>query len=43
MSPEKATLAVGAVIQLAITELASASPDLRSHKDELVRWLEGGW
>lgn len=43
MSPERATLAVGAVIQLAIAELGSASPDLRSRKDELVRWLEGDW
>jgi len=43
MSPERATLAVGAVIQLSITELASANPDLRSRKEELVRWLEGDW
>jgi hypothetical protein len=30
MSPERATLAVGAVIQLSIVELASDNPDLRS-------------
>ena len=30
MSPERATLAVGAAIQLASAELASADPDLRS-------------
>jgi hypothetical protein len=43
MTPERATLAVGAVIQLSIVELASANPDLRSRKEELVRWLEGDW
>ncbi len=43
MSPKRATLAVGAVIQLSIAELASANPDLRGRKEELVRWLEGDW
>jgi hypothetical protein len=43
MSPERATLAVGAVIQLSIAELGSANPDLRSRREELVRWLEGDW
>jgi hypothetical protein len=43
MRPERATLAVGAVIQLSIAELASANPDLRSRREELVRWLEGDW
>jgi hypothetical protein len=43
LSPERATLAVGAVIQLSIAELSSANPDLRGHKEELVRWLEGDW
>src|SRR5690349_16052686 len=38
MSPERATLAVGAVIQISIAELASERPDLRSRKEELVRW-----
>ena len=43
MSPERATLAVGAVIQILIVELSSAKPNLRSRKEELVRWLEGDW
>lgn len=43
MSPERATLALGAAIQLVSAELASSAPDLRSRADELVRWLEGGW
>lgn len=43
MSPERATLAVGAAIQVALTELGSASPNLRACCEELVRWLEGGW
>jgi hypothetical protein len=43
MSPERATLAVGAAVQLAIAELGSGKPDLRARTEELVRWLEGNW
>jgi hypothetical protein len=43
MSPERATLAVGAAIQIVEAELASAAPNLRDRTDELVRWLEGDW
>lgn len=43
VSPERATLAVGAAIQLAVAELSSAKPDLRARTEELVRWLEGDW
>lgn len=43
MSPERATLAVGGAIQLALTELASPVPDLRGRTEELLRWLEGAW
>ena len=41
--PDRATFAVGAVIQLADTELASPDPDLEELLPELLRWLEGGW
>jgi predicted exporter len=41
--PERATLALGAAIQLAHAELASRDPDLRSRMPELLRWLEGDW
>jgi hypothetical protein len=40
---DRATLRLGAAIQLALSELASSSPDLRSRRSELTRWLEGGW
>jgi hypothetical protein len=40
---ERATLALGAAIQVALTELASPAPDLRGRIPELERWLEGGW
>jgi hypothetical protein len=40
---ERATLALGAAIQLASAELASPAPDLRSRMPELLRWLEGAW
>lgn len=40
---ERATLALGAAIQVALTELASSTPDLRGRIPELERWLEGGW
>jgi hypothetical protein len=43
MSPERATLAVGAAIQIASAELSSVAPDLRGRTDELLRWLEGAW
>jgi hypothetical protein len=42
-STERATLAVGAAIQLASAELAAPSPDLRGRMPELLRWLEGDW
>jgi hypothetical protein len=41
--PERATLALGAAIQLGRSELASPEPDLRSRVPELLRWLEGDW
>jgi hypothetical protein len=40
---ERATLALGAAIQVALTELASPDPDLRGRMPELTRWLEGDW
>jgi hypothetical protein len=43
MTPERATLAIGAAIQLADAELSSPAPDLRGRTDELLRWLEGDW
>ncbi len=43
MEPERATLALGAAIQLASAELGSADPDLRGRSEEILRWLEGGW
>lgn len=43
MSPERATLAIGAAIQIASAELGSVAPDLRGRTDELLRWLEGAW
>lgn len=43
MSPERATLALGAAVQIALVELASPAPDLRSRMDELLCWLEGAW
>jgi hypothetical protein len=42
-NPERATLAVGAAIQLASAELSSPAPHLRSLVPELLRWLEGDW
>jgi hypothetical protein len=39
--PEWATLALGAAIQIAYTELASPSPDPRSLLPEMRTWLEG--
>ena len=43
MSPERATLAIGAAIQIASAELGSVAPDLRGRTDELLRWLEDAW
>jgi hypothetical protein len=40
---ERATLALGAAIQLAVSELSSPAPDLRSRLPELTRWLERRW
>ena len=40
---ERATLGLGAAIQLAGAELASPAPDLHRRIPELRRWLEGGW
>jgi hypothetical protein len=39
----RATLALGAAIQLARAELASTEPDLRGRLPELRRLLEGAW
>lgn len=43
MSPERATLALGAAIQICSAELGSGEPDLRRRQPELRRWLEGAW
>jgi hypothetical protein len=43
LEPERATLALGAAIQLASAELSSAGPDLRGRREEILRWLEGRW
>jgi hypothetical protein len=43
MSAERATLALGAAIQLAEAELSSPAPDLRGRMPELLRWLGGAW
>lgn len=43
LSPSRATLALGAAIQLASAELASTAPDLAGREPELLRWLEGSW
>jgi hypothetical protein len=40
---ERATLALGAAIQLAAAELASPTPDLRRRLPELARWLRCDW
>lgn len=41
--PDRTTFGLGAAIQLADTELASASPDLEGLVPDLLRWLEGEW
>jgi hypothetical protein len=43
MSPLRSALALGAAVQLARSELATAEPDLRSRMPELLHWLEGKW
>jgi hypothetical protein len=43
MGPERATLALGAAIQIASVELGSCDPDLRGRSEEILRWLEGAW
>jgi hypothetical protein len=43
MSPARATLALGAAIQICSAELASTEPDLRERMPELLRWLQGAW
>jgi hypothetical protein len=40
---KRATFGLGGAIQLALSELSSAKPDLRGRQAELARWLEGGW
>lgn len=39
-SPERATLGLGAAIQIAYAELGSPAPDLRGLMPELLGWLE---
>ncbi|HET7052431.1 MAG TPA: hypothetical protein VFI09_00765 [Solirubrobacterales bacterium] len=41
--PDRATFALGAAIQLAMTELSAPDPDLESMAPDLLRWLEGDW
>jgi hypothetical protein len=43
MGTKRATLALGAALQIAGAELASPDPDLRSRATELLCWLEGTW
>lgn len=43
LDSKRATLALGAAIQLLRAELSSAAPDPRQRLPELLRWLEGGW
>ncbi len=40
---KRATMAIGAAIQLARAELTAPDPDLRGRMPELLRWLEGDW
>ncbi len=40
LPPNRATLALGAAIQLIRSELVSTEPDLRSRMSELLRWLQ---
>jgi hypothetical protein len=42
-TPARATLALGAAIQICSAELSSLEPDLRERMPELLRWLEGDW
>lgn len=43
LPPRRATLALGAAIQLARAELAGPEPDLGGRAAELLRWLEGAF
>jgi hypothetical protein len=43
LDSKRATLALGAAIQLVRAELSSAAPDLRGRLPELLRWLQGDW
>lgn len=43
LSSARATLALGAAIQICSAELSSLEPDLRERTAELLRWLEGAW
>jgi hypothetical protein len=43
MTSERATLALGAAIQICSAELSSSDADLRERMPELLRWLEGAW
>lgn len=40
---EETTLALGAAIQVALSELDSPEPNLRRREPELRRWLERDW
>lgn len=42
-SPDRATLGLGAALQVALSELARPEPDLRSRVPEMERWLSGAW
>ncbi|HEY7455858.1 MAG TPA: hypothetical protein VH703_01175 [Solirubrobacterales bacterium] len=41
--PQRATLGVGAAIQIAAAELDSPDPDFERLTPELLHWLEGRW
>ena len=41
--PDRATLRLGAAIQLATAELSMDEPDLGSLEPDLLHWLEGEW
>jgi hypothetical protein len=43
MDTKRATLALGAAIQLLRAELSSAAPDPRERLPELLRWLAAAW
>lgn len=41
--PQRATLGLGAAIQIGYAELGSPEPDPRKLMPELLEWLEGAW